>query len=308
MFQAIIKKYTLMFPHLPIPIIKENKDHFNIFIFNIELKIKNPNELDHLLDQVQNKIKKMCDKKVENKSKKMCDEKKTKIMCDKKVENKSKILCDENKSKIVCDKNKTKKMCEKKQQPKIDKSEISFKEEPKLLESADIIVNSFIVHEKSAKSKMKNRNIQNNSYIPSFIEDPNDSKNNILNNSTELYSQKIAKYCSKKKIKFPEYVFEKSNGVYFCKATFMNENFESRYAYDKNTSKEDASKLIYSYIKYSRSEKENIKKTKLTVPEKKSPEETKKLKRKTENNVKLSGIFDFKENDDSFDLSNFYTF
>lgn len=103
---------------------------------------------------------------------------------------------------------------------------------------------------KSAKGKMKMKNLQNNKYIPNFTEDDNETRNNILIENKESHNDSINKYCMNNNISFPEYLFEKSNGVYICRAMFMREKFESRYAYDINVAKEDACSLIWSFINY----------------------------------------------------------
>jgi hypothetical protein len=89
--------------------------------------------------------------------------------------------------------------------------------------------------------------------LPTFVENKNETKNNIVYNVTSVIENPgefIELYCKGKSIPFPEYLLEKSNGVYLCRATFLNERFESRYAFDMDAAKRDASNLIISYIKY----------------------------------------------------------
>ncbi|KAM0686811.1 hypothetical protein COBT_001960, partial [Conglomerata obtusa] len=62
------------------------------------------------------------------------------------------------------------------------------------------------------------------------------------------YNMYINAYCVKNTIEFPEYLLEKQNDVFICKAVFLDENFTSRYFFDKNDAKNDVCNLIYNYI------------------------------------------------------------
>lgn len=88
---------------------------------------------------------------------------------------------------------------------------------------------------------------------PVFGDSKRETKNNILYSISNVVKDPgayIEAYCKKKVVAFPEYLFEKSNGVYLCRATFLNERFESRYAYEMETAKQEVSNLIVSYIKH----------------------------------------------------------
>nr|AHW68355.1 hypothetical protein NP_c08 [Nosema pernyi] len=103
---------------------------------------------------------------------------------------------------------------------------------------------------RSSKSKKQTKSSPS---LPTFVENINETKNNIVYNVTSVIENPgefIEMYCRGKSIPFPEYLLEKSNGVYLCRATFLNERFESRYAFDMDAAKRDASNLIISYIKY----------------------------------------------------------
>ncbi|EEQ82265.1 hypothetical protein NCER_101038 [Vairimorpha ceranae BRL01] len=250
-FNKVVKKYSLYFPHLPLPRIIESDKTFIVSIFNIELQIYSYAELDCLIDQVVSEIIKL------------------------------------HKNRQQIENNKPTKKA-------------SVEKSTKLISTYNNTQSNTKSNGKSARGKMRMKNIQNNRYIPSFSEDTNENKNNILTEPKELFSEKISNYCSTKNIAFPEYVFEKSNGVYFCKAFFMNEKFESRYAYDMKAAKEDACRLIISYINYLDSEN-IINKRKRSISED-EPTNT------SVSNTNFSEIFKYSENEDFFDVGNFFTF
>ncbi|KCZ82515.1 hypothetical protein H312_00173 [Anncaliia algerae PRA339] len=63
------------------------------------------------------------------------------------------------------------------------------------------------------------------------------------------YYAMVKDYCMNKHLCYPEYIFEKTNGLFICTADFENETFTSKYAYKKEDSKEEVSKKIYEFIK-----------------------------------------------------------
>lgn len=63
-----------------------------------------------------------------------------------------------------------------------------------------------------------------------------------------LFSQIVHKHCTENRECFPEYLVEKQNGVFICKAEFLSESFTSKYAYSKEDAKEDVCKMIYKFI------------------------------------------------------------
>src|SRR5699024_4644702 len=63
------------------------------------------------------------------------------------------------------------------------------------------------------------------------------------------YSTAVKNFCKENMYCYPEYMFEKTNGLFICSAEFENELFTSKYAYSKDDSKEEVCKMILDYIK-----------------------------------------------------------
>lgn len=209
--KTIEKKYCLYFPNLPLFVCEKNEEFYNVKIFDAEIIIYDLLELNLIIDTIINSLNK---KQTEN------------------------SIDESNKNNVIMqnlNENNVKKI----------KKE-SFDNKKKSINSNK----NFILESKSTKGKMKIKNLQYNKYVPNFSEDDNETRNNILIEYKESFSVNINNYCINNSISHPEYLFEKSNGVYICRAMFMNEKIESRYAYDINVAKEDACNLIWSFIKY----------------------------------------------------------
>lgn len=73
-------------------------------------------------------------------------------------------------------------------------------------------------------------------------------KPSIASSTNSSFSKMVSDYCMEHKIQFPEYLIEKQNGVFICKAEFLSESFTSKYAYLKEDAKEAVSKMIYKFI------------------------------------------------------------
>ncbi|RVD93362.1 hypothetical protein TUBRATIS_001020 [Tubulinosema ratisbonensis] len=62
------------------------------------------------------------------------------------------------------------------------------------------------------------------------------------------YATEVKNFCKENKYCYPEYMFEKTNGLFICSAEFENEVFTSKYAYSKEDSKDEVCKMILEYI------------------------------------------------------------
>lgn len=62
------------------------------------------------------------------------------------------------------------------------------------------------------------------------------------------FSLLVKEHCKIYKLCYPEYMFEKTNGLFICKAEFDNEEFTSKYAYKKEDAKEEVSKMVHEFI------------------------------------------------------------
>ncbi|KAF9764764.1 hypothetical protein NGRA_0317 [Nosema granulosis] len=145
-----------------------------------------------------------------------------------------------------------------------EKSLISSKGVNKIQESSTIVPRKQPSYKQLAHKQLANKQpshkqlaqTQHNkqpSQKPKFAEDIKETKSNIIysvSNMVKNPGEFIEQYCKSKAIAFPEYLFEKSNGVYLCRATFLKERFESRYAYEIETAKREVANLIVSFIRY----------------------------------------------------------
>lgn len=66
--------------------------------------------------------------------------------------------------------------------------------------------------------------------------------------NTETFYGLVKKHCTSRGICLPEYVIEKQNGVFMCRAEFLSETFTSRYAYSKDDVRENVFQMIYKFI------------------------------------------------------------
>lgn len=272
LFDQVLKKYSLYFPHLPTPSITKNTISYTVQILNCELEIQGPSELDTFIDNVVKCVSINCrNKKEETVAKNKSQNQEKKNQNNVKKHDRS-LINNGSRNNIKKDtrNNNTKK------------------------ESANNI-------KQSARGKMKVKNIQNNRYVPTYQEDTNSNQNNILTECKESFSEKISKYCNTKNLAYPEYVFEKSNGVYLCRAMFMKEKFESRYAYDVNVAKEDASSLIYSFIKYQETSENENKRVRVDSTQNDSLNTTVQ-------NTNYSEMFSNTDNENTFDIGKFLQF
>jgi hypothetical protein len=75
-----------------------------------------------------------------------------------------------------------------------------------------------------------------------------------------VFSGYVNNFCSSKNLPFPEYLIEKQNDVYICKAINLKHDFTSKYHFNKEDAKEDTCRKIYVFI----TEKYNINNTQNT--------------------------------------------
>lgn len=66
--------------------------------------------------------------------------------------------------------------------------------------------------------------------------------------NAEAFYNLVKNHCTSRGICLPEYVIEKENGVFMCRADFASEKFTSRYAYSKDGAKEDVFRMICKFI------------------------------------------------------------
>lgn len=59
---------------------------------------------------------------------------------------------------------------------------------------------------------------------------------------------KIMRLCKLNESEFPEFMIEKQNNVFICKADFLNNEFTSKYHYEKNMAREESCEMMINFI------------------------------------------------------------